>query len=165
MTTRPRRLFCRGCCCNAASGIKFTKQPRWRRRLPTALASARSSDVTQISAPGCNRTAGRGAAVSRGTARSTVRSRAAVVSGSARSKGTATVEVATSFRACSSSGGEAARKATICRRLCRVPRCSGLICGASGRRSCNADRISTRLIESMPRSASSAMSSSNISVG
>ena len=50
-------------------------------------------------------------------------------------------------------------------RVCRVPRCSGLTTGASGRRSCSADRISTRLIESMPRSASSVIPSSSISAG
>ena len=53
-----------------------------------------------------------------------------------------------------------------CRRRVRsVPRCSGLTAGASGSRSCRAERISTRLIESIPRSASRAMSSSSISAG
>ena len=44
-------------------------------------------------------------------------------------------------------------------------RCSGLTAGASGSRSCSAERISTRLIESIPRSSSSCMSSSSISTG
>ena len=46
-----------------------------------------------------------------------------------------------------------------------VPRCSGPITGEPGMRSCSAERISTRLIESMPRSESMPMSSSSISTG
>ena len=46
-----------------------------------------------------------------------------------------------------------------------VPRCSGLMTGASGSRSWSAERISTRLIESMPRSASSCIPGSSISGG
>ena len=50
-------------------------------------------------------------------------------------------------------------------RVRSVPVCSGPIDGVSGSRSCTAERISTRLIESIPRSASSRMSSSSISTG
>ena len=50
-------------------------------------------------------------------------------------------------------------------RVRSAPRCSGLTAGASGSRSCSAERISTRLIESIPRSSSSCMSSSSISTG
>ena len=57
------------------------------------------------------------------------------------------------------------RKATICRRVRRVPRCSGPTAGASGMRSCNVERISTRLMESMPRSESISMSRFKMSAG
>ena len=46
-----------------------------------------------------------------------------------------------------------------------VPRCSGLTSAAPGNRSCRADMISTRLIESTPRSASRAMVVPSISGG
>ena len=58
-----------------------------------------------------------------------------------------------------------ARKSTIWPTVCNVPRCSGLIAGAPGNLSCRAERISTRLIESMPRSVSSAISRFNMSTG
>ena len=52
---------------------------------------------------------------------------------------------------------------TIDRRLRSLPSTSGEIDGSDGTRSCKAERISTRLIESIPRSASSCMSSSSTS--
>ena len=41
---------------------------------------------------------------------------------------------------------------TTSRRVCSAPSSSGWKAGRLGTRSCNADRISTRLIESIPRS-------------
>src|SRR5439155_698270 len=64
-----------------------------------------------------------------------------------------------------SAAGDPPMNSTTCRKVRRVPRCSGLTAGAPGKRSCNAEKISTRLIESMPRSASSSMSNASISLG
>src|SRR5271163_2877682 len=50
-------------------------------------------------------------------------------------------------------------------RLRNEPSCSGLTGDSPGSRSCNAERISTRLIESIPRSASSCMSRSSTGAG
>ena len=57
------------------------------------------------------------------------------------------------------------RKPTMSRNVWMAPSCSGLTGGASGSFSCNAERISTRLMESIPKSASSDMSGFNISAG
>ncbi len=57
------------------------------------------------------------------------------------------------------------RKAAICPRVLRVPRVSGGIWGSPGIFSSRVARISTRLMESMPRSASMSMSSASISTG
>src|SRR5713226_3034562 len=57
------------------------------------------------------------------------------------------------------------RKSTTCRSVRKVPRCSDLTTGACGSLSCKAEKISTRLMESMPRSESSSMSNSSISAG
>ena len=61
--------------------------------------------------------------------------------------------------------GEEAKKSTTWRRLRSVPKCSDLTAGAWGSLSWMAEKISTRLIESMPRSESSSMSNSSISTG
>jgi len=53
----------------------------------------------------------------------------------------------------------------ICCKVCNVPRSSDLTVGISGMRSCNAESISTRLIESIPRSASRFISRFNMSAG
>ena len=75
------------------------------------------------------------------------------------------VSVAGIVDCASAAEGSWARNSAIWRSVRSEPRCSGLTVGASGKRSCMAERISTRLIESMPRSASSCMSSSSMSTG
>ena len=64
-----------------------------------------------------------------------------------------------------SSAGAPDRKFATSRSVCSDPRCSVFTSGAFGSLSCTAARISTRLIESIPRSASSDMSKFNISTG
>ena len=61
--------------------------------------------------------------------------------------------------------GLALIKAKTCRKVLKVPKCSGLTAGAPGIRSDTAERISTRLMESMPRSDSRSMSSPRVSAG
>src|SRR5206468_3377503 len=58
-----------------------------------------------------------------------------------------------------------ARKSATSWRVWRVPRCSGLTSGAWGSFSRRAERISTRLIESTPRSASRLSRRSRLSGG
>ncbi len=65
----------------------------------------------------------------------------------------------------SSAGPAPTRYATICPRVFIVPITSGETWGRWGIFSSKADRISTRLIESMPRSASMSISSAIISTG
>ncbi len=57
------------------------------------------------------------------------------------------------------------RYAAICFKVRNVPRCSGLTLGAPGNFSDTAERISTRLMESMPRSPSRSMSGLIVSAG
>ena len=61
--------------------------------------------------------------------------------------------------------GAVASSSATSRRVWSWPRCSGFTCRAPGRRSWSDERISTRLIESMPRSVSRPMSRFSMSVG
>ena len=61
--------------------------------------------------------------------------------------------------------GPETRKSTTCFSVCKLPRCSGFISGAAGSSVRRAAMISTRLIESTPRSESKPMSKLSISTG
>ena len=77
----------------------------------------------------------------------------------------AVVGVVATGTAGGAAGVDSPRNFRMSRSVWMAPSCSGLTGGASGIFSCNADRISTRLMESIPRSASSDMSGFNISAG